>query len=64
MSAASLADIQAAAACLAAAPSIASQLNLDGTGYRLVANQGVDSGQEVPHFHLHILGGRRLEAMG
>ena len=33
-------------------------------GYRLVVNQGSDSGQEVPHLHLHVLGGRRLGAMG
>ena len=29
-------------------------------GYRLVINSGPDSGQEVPHLHLHLLGGRRL----
>ncbi|MDA1035720.1 MAG: HIT domain-containing protein [Chloroflexi bacterium] len=27
-------------------------------------NQGAESGQEVPHFHLHILGGRAMGAMG
>ncbi|MFQ5860513.1 MAG: histidine triad nucleotide-binding protein [Dehalococcoidia bacterium] len=34
------------------------------SGYRLVLNQGPDSGQEVSHIHLHLLGGRRLGAMG
>lgn len=29
-------------------------------GYRAITNTGSDSGQEVPHFHLHILGGRPL----
>lgn len=29
-------------------------------GYRLVFNTGPDSGQEVFHVHLHVLGGRRL----
>src|SRR4051794_37234800 len=29
-------------------------------GYRLVANTGADAGQSVGHFHLHLLGGRRL----
>jgi histidine triad (HIT) family protein len=29
-------------------------------GYRLVMNCGRDGGQEVPHLHLHILGGRKL----
>ena len=33
-------------------------------GYRLVINQGSDAGQEAPHLHLHVLGGRRLWAMG
>jgi hypothetical protein len=31
-----------------------------GTGYRAIANAGTDSNQEVPHYHLHILGGRNL----
>lgn len=34
------------------------------TGYRLIINQGPNSGQEIPHLHLHLLGGRRLPAMG
>ncbi len=33
-------------------------------GYRLVINCGKDSGQEVPHLHLHLLGGQRLVRMG
>ena len=33
-------------------------------GYRLVINCGKDSGQEVPHLHLHLLGGQRLAHMG
>ena len=56
--------VGAAAHCLEAAPGIARDLGLTGGGYRLVANQGPDSGQEVPHFHLHILAGRRLGPMG
>ena len=34
------------------------------SGYRLTLNQGQDSGQEIEHLHLHLLGGRRLEGMG
>ena len=52
----------AAAHCLAVAPEVADDLGV--ASYRLVVNQGADAGQEVPHFHLHILGGRRLGAMG
>ena len=33
-------------------------------GYRLVINQGRDSGQQVPHLHMHLLGGRPLGEMG
>ncbi|AGF48047.1 cell-cycle regulation hit-like protein [Candidatus Kinetoplastibacterium oncopeltii TCC290E] len=29
-------------------------------GFRIVSNAGINSGQEVPHLHFHILGGRDL----
>jgi histidine triad (HIT) family protein len=29
-------------------------------GYRIVANNGADANQEVPHFHVHIFGGRPI----
>ena len=32
-------------------------------GYRLIANAGVAGVQEVPHYHVHILGGRGLGRM-
>ena len=32
-------------------------------GYRLIANAGPHSHQEVPHLHVHILAGRRLGPM-
>ena len=32
-------------------------------GYRLLANVGMHSGQEVPHLHVHIFGGRPLGPM-
>ncbi len=34
-----------------------------GDGYRLIANTGNDGVQEVPHLHIHILGGRPLGRM-
>ena len=34
-----------------------------GAGYRVIANSGPDSHQEVPHYHMHILAGRPLGAM-
>ena len=32
-------------------------------GWRLIANTGPEGGQEVPHLHLHVLGGRPLGRM-
>lgn len=34
-----------------------------GGGYRIISNAGNDGVQEVPHFHVHILGGRPLGRM-
>ncbi|MBC8127472.1 MAG: histidine triad nucleotide-binding protein [Gloeobacteraceae cyanobacterium ES-bin-144] len=31
------------------------------SGYRLVINNGKDGGEAVPHLHIHLLGGRKLE---
>jgi histidine triad (HIT) family protein len=42
------------------AASVARELGLEGTGYRLVINNGRDGGETVPHLHCHILGGRAL----
>ena len=39
---------------------VAKQLGLPEKGYRLVMNIGRDGGQEVPHLHVHILGGKKL----
>ena len=42
---------------------IAKDLRLEAPGYRLLANMGADGGQEVPHFHVHLFGGRPLGRM-
>jgi len=42
---------------------VAQDLGLEGPGYRVLTNMGRDGGQEVPHFHVHILGGRALGRM-
>ena len=34
------------------------------SGYRLILNQGPDSGQVVPHLHMHLLAGRKLADLG
>jgi len=42
---------------------VARDLGLEAPGYRLVSNTGAEGGQEVPHFHVHLFGGRALGAM-
>ena len=42
---------------------IARNEGLGQSGYRLIFNHGRDSHQEVPHLHVHILGGRALGAL-
>ena len=38
------------------------KLGIKDSGYRIISNSGVDGGQEVPHFHIHILGGEKIGA--
>ena len=33
-------------------------------GYRLIVNQGPDSGQMIPHIHMHLLAGKILVDLG
>jgi histidine triad (HIT) family protein len=35
----------------------------DGDGFRMISNAGADGVQEVPHLHVHILGGRPMGRM-
>ncbi|HVZ02770.1 MAG TPA: histidine triad nucleotide-binding protein [Dongiaceae bacterium] len=42
---------------------VADLLGVTGTGYRLIANAGLHSHQEVPHYHVHIVGGQALGRM-
>lgn len=44
---------------LVVARQLGEKLGLSG-GYRCVINCGDDGGQEVPHLHLHLLGGRKM----
>ena len=32
-------------------------------GFRIISNSGVDGNQDVPHFHVHLLGGKNLGRM-
>ena len=49
---------------LEAAAQVARQEQLADKGYRTVINTGVESGSEVAHLHVHVLGGRQMQAMG
>jgi diadenosine tetraphosphate (Ap4A) HIT family hydrolase len=42
---------------------VARDAGLVAPGYRLLANTGTASGQEVPHLHVHIFGGRPMGPM-
>ena len=42
---------------------VAREQGLVAPGYRLLANAGLNSGQEVPHLHVHLFGGRGLGPM-
>ena len=51
------------AAFVRAVGKIAREAGLVQGGYRLLANTGPSSGQEVPHLHVHIFAGRPLGPM-
>lgn len=42
---------------------VAQDHDLAAAGFRTIANTGVNGGQEVPHFHAHLLGGRAIGPM-
>lgn len=42
---------------------VAREQGLVAPGYRLLANAGIDSHQEVPHLHVHLFGGKALGPM-
>lgn len=35
-------------------------MGIEKKGYKIITNSGENGGQEVPHFHIHILGGEKL----
>lgn len=51
------------AAVMRSVAKVAGDLGLDGPGYRILANHGRDAQQIVPHFHVHIFGGKPLGRM-
>ncbi|MEX2642597.1 MAG: histidine triad nucleotide-binding protein [Acetobacterales bacterium] len=51
------------AALLRAVGEVARELGVAEKGYRTLVNVGANGGQEVPHLHFHIFGGRSLGPM-
>ena len=45
------------------AKDLAEKEGISAGGYRLSVSCGADGGQLVPHLHLHLLGGRKLDDM-
>tara|TARA_B100000674_G_C37336478_1_gene687719 strand:- start:133 stop:483 length:351 start_codon:yes stop_codon:yes gene_type:complete len=39
---------------------VINQLGIRNSGYRIISNSGDHGGQEVPHFHIHILAGEKI----
>lgn len=39
---------------------LASKFEVADSGYRVIANTGLDGGQEVAHLHFHLIGGKKL----
>ena len=37
--------------------------NIENSGFRIITNSGKDGNQDVPHFHVHLLGGKNLGKM-
>lgn len=42
---------------------LSAQFDLQQSGYRVITNCGINGGQEVPHYHIHLIGGGKLGAM-
>ncbi|HVJ41169.1 MAG TPA: HIT domain-containing protein [Dongiaceae bacterium] len=51
-------------AFMRAVSKVAMDLGLVETGYRVISNSGPHSHQEIPHYHVHILGGQPMGTMG
>ncbi len=46
-----------------AAQSLAKEMGVSESGYRILTNVNPDAGQEVFHVHMHLIGGRKLGKM-
>ena len=53
-------DVLLAGRMIIAAKKLAEEAGIGKKGYKLLFRVGRDGGQEVPHIHLHLLGGARM----
>ncbi len=53
-------DVEVVGRMFLVARDIARDLNISEKGYKLLIRVGKGGGQEVPHLHLHLLGGAKL----
>jgi len=56
-------DRSLAGALFTAAARVAELTGIAAAGYRILSNVRENGGQEVPHLHIHVVGGRRLGRM-
>lgn len=54
-------DVEMMGRMFLASKAIAAKLGIADRGYKLLVRTGRDGGQEVPHIHMHLLGGARLK---
>src|SRR5215469_4570414 len=57
------ASVEEITALVRAIGQIAREQGVADSGYRILANTGAAAHQEVPHFHVHLFGGRDLGGM-
>jgi histidine triad (HIT) family protein len=55
------ADIPIAGQLLLTARKLADQEGISESGFRIITNTGVNGGQTVPHLHMHLIGGQRMQ---
>ncbi len=58
------ADASLIAEMILAAKDYAKKSGVAESGYKLVWNNGKDSGMIIPHLHIHFLGGKQLPEIG
>lgn len=53
-------DKELLAELMLAIPKVAKAEGIKDKGYRVILNNGKNAGQLIPHFHIHLLGGKHL----